>query len=70
MLKYLLKNNLCCINDIFEVVEMPVGYVMRKFVEEMTNNQQNAENDIKTVKKKKKMMTYLARAAPSKSSIN
>ncbi|PRP79834.1 2-acylglycerol O-acyltransferase 2-A-like [Planoprotostelium fungivorum] len=45
-LKYLLENNLCCINDIYEVIEQPIDYVLKDYVEDMTANRQKAENGI------------------------
>ncbi|PRP72859.1 hypothetical protein PROFUN_17102, partial [Planoprotostelium fungivorum] len=45
-LKYLLENNLCCINDIYEVIEQPIDYVLKDYVQDMTANRQKAENEI------------------------
>ncbi|PRP73084.1 hypothetical protein PROFUN_16825 [Planoprotostelium fungivorum] len=45
-LKYLLENNLCCINDIYEVIEQPIDYVLKDYVQDMTANRQKAEDGI------------------------
>ncbi|PRP74536.1 hypothetical protein PROFUN_15668 [Planoprotostelium fungivorum] len=45
-LKYLLENNLCCINDIYEVIEQPIDYALKDYVQDMTANRQKAENGI------------------------
>ncbi|PRP73106.1 hypothetical protein PROFUN_16426, partial [Planoprotostelium fungivorum] len=45
-LKYLLENNLCCINDIYEVIEQPIDYILKDYVEDMTACRQKAEDGI------------------------
>ncbi|PRP77293.1 hypothetical protein PROFUN_05538 [Planoprotostelium fungivorum] len=45
-LKYLLENNLCCINDICEVIKQPIDYVLKDYVQDMTANRQKAEDGI------------------------
>jgi hypothetical protein len=45
-LKFLLEHDLVCLDAVYEVIEMKVGYVMRDYITEMTKNRQIAEDDI------------------------
>ncbi len=58
MLKYLLENDMCVLEKIYEVAQAPLGYVFRDFITNMTAKRQadfnliregQAENDVTKV---------------------
>ena len=49
-LKFLLEYDMVTLNAVYELVHYKIGYVMRPFITDTTNNRQTAENDIKTAK--------------------
>jgi hypothetical protein len=60
-LKFLLENDLVCLDAVYEVIEMKVGYVMRDYITEMTKNRQIAEDDIAKARTEDELIDAKAR---------
>lgn len=46
-LKFLLEKDMICLDAVYELVEMKVGYVKRNYIDKMTRNRQIAEDDMR-----------------------
>ena len=62
-LKFLLEYDMITLNAVYELVEYKIGYVMRPFITDTTNNRQKAEDDMKLAKNEVDMIDAKSRKA-------
>ena len=62
-LKFLLEYDMITLNAVYQLVEYKIGYVMRPFITDTTNNRQKAEDDMKEAKNDADMADAKSRKA-------